>query len=113
MPVKNWCPNYGEPARPRYYAPLPGMLLNTEVLRELRAGFTRDREEHLNSMKSAADRETARFFKDEAKNSLKLWRAADLWYRREIVENRDISVAAWPCELSDELDYVFDVASLG
>lgn len=110
MPLRRWKDSDGH--HTEYVQPIMGQSLSVEALRRIRAQASRDRDDMLALQKSAgkADRDSARFFKEEAGHYLKTWRAADFWLLWATGSDGARCPAQWPIELVDYLDRVFSKA---
>lgn len=114
MPIRMIRRNVGDSdLSPCYYAPVSGQTLDVDRLKRMRATLSQEREALLAYQKAATDRETARFFKADANDQLKLWRAADAWIKWALGEPGWRPESEWPCELAKEFDYAHGVGSRG
>lgn len=81
----------------------------TPAIRDWRKAAIKEREEFAALQKTAATREDARFFKEQANRAMRIQRACTLmipWFGEPDNNQRPERPKMWPLELSDELDEI-------
>jgi len=110
MPIAYTSRNIGDKPTPHYWHNT-WLTPDVDACRRFRAEYSRRREEMLAFQKQARNRDDARFFKEEASDALKWFRAADAWVKLLSAEKGWRPTSDWPVELQPYFDRVQAAAS--